>query len=114
MNLLVVAARDQGNVEDFLSVLVELDVAGLEVLESSSVMQVLARHAPIFAGLRQLITRPKTESRIILGLTENDDILLRLDALLRKIGLDLGEPGVGYAILVPTAQWIGHLDFEAE
>ena len=114
MNLLIVGVRDHENVEDFLSVLVELEVVGLQVLDSSSVMEVLSRSAPIFAGLRQLMTRPKAESKIIIGLTERDDILLRLGVLLKKIDVDLNEPAVGYALLVPVAQWAGCPDFEAE
>jgi len=91
MKLLIVAVESQEHVEDFLSVLVELEVAGLQVMEARTVMELLAREAPIFAGLRQLITRPKAESKIILGITQQDDVLQKLDRLLKKIGLDIGR-----------------------
>jgi len=112
MNLLIIAIDDPGHLEDFLSALVELDVAGLRVLDSFSVMEMLAREAPIFAGLRQLVTSPKGESKTILGLTKDDDILARLDRLLRKVGLDFDRSTGGYALLVPVSQWIGHPDLE--
>ncbi|OPX22079.1 MAG: hypothetical protein B1H04_05575 [Planctomycetales bacterium 4484_123] len=112
MNLLIIAIDDPGHLDDFLSALVELDVAGLRVLDSFSVMEMLAREAPIFAGLRQLITRPRGESKTILGLTQDDDILTRLDELLKKVGLDFDSSSAGYALLVPVSQWIGHPDLE--
>jgi len=112
MNLLIVAIEDQEHVEDFLSVLVELDVAGLQVVDSATVMEVLAREAPIFAGLRQLLTRPKAAGKIILGLAKGDDALDKLDKLLKKIDLDMDSPGIGYALLAPIAQWRGLLDFD--
>jgi len=113
MNLLMVIVKGQEKVEDFLSVLIELDVAGLQVLDSSSVMEVLAHEAPIFAGLRQLMIRPQAESKTIIGLTEHD-ILPELERLVKKIGLDLNEPGTGYAFLLPIEKFIGYLDFDSE
>lgn len=114
MNLLIVAVEDREKVQDFLSVLVELDVAGLQVMDSSTVMEILAREAPIFAGLRQLITRPTAESKMIFGVVQEDDILPRLDRLLKRVDLDLDEPGNGYAMLLPIAGCIGSLDFEGD
>lgn len=109
MNLLLVVVEDEEKVEDFLSVLVELDVDGVQVIESSTVMAVLSRQAPIFAGLRELINRPKAESKLLIGLAQTDDVLGRLADLLRRVGLDLDEPGVGYAATVPVSGVIGQL-----
>jgi len=114
MNLLIVAIEDQEQVEDFLSVLVELDVAGLQVVDSATVMEVLAREAPIFAGLRQLISRPKAAGKIIVGVAKSDEVLPKLARLLKKIGLDLDSPGVGYALLVGISQSQGLLDFDED
>lgn len=114
MNLLVVVLENAENIEDLLSVLVELDVGGLQVAESSTVMDILARETPIFAGLRDLITRPQAESKIVFGLTDNDQILDRLGALMKRIGLDLDESGTGYAFLMPVGKWIGQLGMDAD
>jgi len=113
MNLLIVVVKDQDYVDDFLSVLVELDVSGLQILDSSSVIELLAQRAPIFAGLRQLVARPKAESKIILGLVQEDDFLSKMDFLLRKVKLNLDQQGIGYAVLVPTIQSIGQLDLDS-
>ena len=113
MNLLIAVVEDEEHVEDFLSVLVELDVAGLQVLDSASVVEVLAREAPIFAGLRQLITRPTAASKTLVGIAPKD-ILPELGRLLKKIGLQIDKPGTGYAVQVPIGGSIGHLDFDSE
>jgi hypothetical protein len=107
MNLLVVAVADEETVEDFLTVLVELDVDGLEVCDSSTVMEILAQETPIFAGLRQLMTRPKAAGKLILGVTEEDDVLPRLDKLLKRVDVDLSVPGTGYALLLPVTDSLG-------
>jgi len=111
MNLLIVVVQDPEKTEDFFSVLVALDVVGLQVLNSSSVMDVLAREAPIFAGLRQLMMRPTAESKTIIGLVERN-ILRDLDRQLQKIDIDLGELGVGYAVLLPVTDQLGQAGLE--
>jgi len=111
MNLLIVVVQDPEKTEDFFSVLVALDVVGLQVLNSSSVMDVLAREAPIFAGLRQLMMRPTAESKTIIGLVERN-ILRDLDRQLQKIDIDLGELGVGYAVLLPVIDQLGQAGLE--
>ncbi len=112
MNLLIVAVGDPEHVEDFLSVLVDLDVGGLQIVDSSTVMEMLAREAPIFAGLRRLVMRPRAESKIILGIAERDGTLEELHRSLRKIGLDLERGNIGYALLLPIAQHIGQLGLD--
>ncbi|MBS3734709.1 MAG: hypothetical protein KGY99_07260 [Phycisphaerae bacterium] len=114
MNLLLVAVEDVENIEDFLSVLVEMDVAGVQVIESSTVMDVLSREAPIFAGLRELMTRPTADSKLLVGVTNRDDVPQRFAELLLRVGLDLDKPGVGYAVCVPIAGAVGHLDVEGD
>ncbi len=112
MNLLLLILEDADRVEDCLSAVVDLDVAGVQVVESATVMDVLAREAPIFAGLRELISRPKAVSKLILGLTKKDDILSELNEVLSHVGIHLDKPGVGYALLLPVAEHLGQLDFD--
>jgi len=111
MKLLILIVEDADRVEDCLSAVVELDVAGVQVVDSSAVINVLAREAPIFAGLRELITRPKADSKLILGITKKE-ILPELHRLLKRVGIDLDSPGVGYAFLLPIEGLVGLLDFE--
>jgi hypothetical protein len=111
MKLLVLVVEDVERVEDFLSAVVTLGVASIQVVDGSTVMDVLAREAPIFAGLRELLTRPKAKSRIILGVTEGD-ILPDLDRVLKRVDLDLEQPGTGYALQLAVDSHLGHLDLD--
>ena len=111
MKLLILVLEDADQVEDSLSAVLELDVAGVQVVDASTVMDVLAREAPIFAGLRELVTRPKARSKMILGIATGD-ILAELDRLLKRVGIDLSAKGVGYAVLLPMDAHIGLLDFD--
>jgi len=111
VNLLILIVEDAEHVEEFLSAVIELDVAGIQVVDSAAVMDVLAREAPIFAGLRELVTRPKAQSKIVLGVTAGD-ILPDLDRLLKRVGVDLNKPGFGYAVQLPIDGHLGTLDFE--
>ncbi len=110
MKLLIVAVADEEYVDDFLAALVDLDVDGLEVVDSSTVMEVLAKDTPIFAGLRQLMSRPKAAGKLIIGVTADDDILARLDELMKRLDIDLSKPGTGYALLLPVTDWLGDLE----
>ena len=111
MRLLILIVEDADHVEDFLSAVIELDVAGIQIIDSAAVMDLLAREAPIFAGLRELVTRPKAQSKIILGVTR-EDILSELDRLLKRVGIHLDRPGVGYALQLPIEGQLGSLDFD--
>jgi len=112
MKLVIVVLNIPHRTEDCLAALVDLDVAGLQVMDTSSVMCFLAQEAPIFAGLRQLLTRPQSHSKTIFGLTEDAEIIAKLARTLREIDLDLEKSGAGYAFLLPLADWTGGIDEE--
>ena len=112
MNLLIVVVREPERLDDFLSVLVQLDVAGIQVIETASSLGVLAREAPIFAGLRQLVTRPEAYGRTILGLTDRDDVLDELARMLRRVDVELDA--TGYALTVPVGKLVGRPEVDAD
>ncbi|MBN1902603.1 hypothetical protein JW926_14860 [Candidatus Sumerlaeota bacterium] len=101
MKLLVIVMNDRDLVADVISALVELDVRGVIALESESVMLFLAQEVPIFAGLRELITSPKSYNKTMLGVTDNENILDDLYDMLKQIGIDLKIPNMGYAFTIP-------------
>ena len=102
MKLLAVVIYDADRLQDILTVLVELDVRRTVAVNSEALMHVLAQEVPIFAGLRQLISAPKSPCKTIFGVTEGPDIIGRLDRKLKAIGIDLTEPETGYAIVIPV------------
>ena len=101
MKLVIVVINNPDLVADIVPVLVELDIRGIVAVESESVMQFLAQEVPIFAGLRELITTPKSYNKTLFGVTDDDNILAELYGMLKDIGIDLKASGTGYALTLP-------------
>jgi len=110
MKLLVVVINNPDLVADVVPALVELDVRGIVAIESESVMQLLAQEVPIFAGLRELVTSPKSYNKTLFGITDDDAILEHLDVMMKEIGIDLEKAGTGYAITLPIEGIIESLE----
>ena len=110
MKLLIVVINNPDLVGDVVPALVELDVRGIVSIETESVMQLLAQEVPIFAGLRELITSPKSYNKTLFGITEDEDILEHLNAMMKEIGIDLEASGTGYAFVVPIEGIIESLE----
>ena len=103
MKLLVVVINNPDNLEDVVEALIDLDVRGAVVIESEGVMQMLAQDVPIFGGLRQFLKGPKSLNKTVFGLTDDDDIIEKLDKKLKKVGVDFSAAGTGYAVLLPIS-----------
>jgi len=102
MKLLIVVVNNPDLVGDIVPAMVNLDVRGIVSMESESVMQFLAQEVPIFAGLRDLVTSPKSYNKTIFGISEDPNILDNLYETLAEIGVDLQSPGTGYALTIPV------------
>ena len=100
MKLLVVVMNSQEHVQDVLEAFLELDVRGATIINTEGVMQLLAEEAPIFAGLRHMFSGSKEHNKTIFGLTDRDEILKELGAVLNEVDVDLTVPGTGYAFTV--------------
>jgi len=107
LKLLVVVVNDPVRVEDVLAALFELDVTGMIVLESETAMHLLATEVPLFAGLRHLVQSPRSHNRCVFSLTEDPEVLRKLDRMLKEIGFDIAAPGAGYALLLDAEGFIG-------
>ncbi|MDK1031569.1 MAG: hypothetical protein QGD94_06160 [Planctomycetia bacterium] len=103
MKLLIIVINNPDNVENILEVLLELDVRGAVCIETEGVMQLLVQEVPIFGGLRQLLASPKAHNKTVFGITDDDDIIAKLDKMLKRIGVDMTAPDTGYAILLPIS-----------
>ena len=101
MKLLVMVIYDSSQLQDILTALVKLDVRNAVAVESESLMHVLAQEVPIFAGLRQLVTTPKSPCKTVFGITEDNDIITKLDRTLKSIDIDMTKPETGYALIIP-------------
>ena len=100
MKLLIVVVNRTEFVPDIISTLVELNVRGVVVLESESIIQFLAQEVSIFIGLRDLIQPKRSFNKTILALTDNHNILEDLYNMLKRIRIDLKAPGMGYATTI--------------
>lgn len=102
MKLLVIVVYDSDRLADILTVLVELEIRNAVAVDSEGLMHVLAQEVPIFAGLRRLITTPKSPCKTVFGVTDDKDIITKLDRALKAIDIDMAQPETGYALLIPV------------
>lgn len=108
MKLLIIVIDNPDLVAEIVPVLVELEIRGLVSIEAESVMNFLAKEVPIFAGLRELASTSKSYNRTIFGVSDDEDILDRLNDFLEEIGIDLGDEDAGYAFTVPVEGILGN------
>lgn len=101
MKLLVMVIYDSSQLQDILTALVRLDVRHSVAVNSEALMHVLAQEVPIFAGLRQLLTVPQSPCKTIFGVTDQQDIIEKLDRTLKAIDIDMTKPEIGYAMVIP-------------
>ncbi|MBN1807522.1 MAG: hypothetical protein JW909_00525 [Planctomycetes bacterium] len=102
MKLLVVVLNERENLDDLMEALLALEVNGLTSVESEEVVSLLAQEVPIFAGLRHMLTGPREHNMTVFGLSDKDDVLVRLAESLKEVGVDMNASGFGYAFCVPV------------
>ena len=110
MKLLVIVLADREKLDDVLSTLLELDITGATIIDTEGMAQVLAAEVPVFAGLRQLITEARASSKTIFALSRDNDIVSRMQQLLKETGIDFSEPGTGVMFSVTVDEAIGSED----
>ena len=103
MELLVIVLNKEEYLENILSILVELGVSGATILDSEGLGHFLAYEVPIFAGLRQLISREKRAlNKTIFALVEEKDFLSKLKKILKEEEIDFSKPGTGIIFTLPV------------
>ena len=101
MRLLIIVIYDSSQLQDILTALIKLDVRNAISIDSEGLTHVLAQEVPIFAGLRHLVTTPKSPCKTVLGITDDAEIISKLDRTLKAIGVELTKPETGYAMVLP-------------
>ena len=101
MKLLIIVIYDSSRLQDILTALIELDVRNAISVDSEGLTHVLAQEVPIFAGLRSLVSTPKSPCKTVLGITDDAEIISKLDRNLKAIGVELTQPEIGYAMVLP-------------
>ncbi len=110
MKLLVIVLNNREKLQEVLSALLELDITGATIMDTEGLAQLLAAEVPIFAGLRQLVGETRPSSKTVFALSSDDDIVRRVDLLLKTTGTDFSEPGTGVMFSVTVDDVIGSDD----
>jgi hypothetical protein len=101
MELLIIHLRAEGYLEDLMMALTAAGVHRAAVVNATDMRQILAVDIPIFAGFKRELGAGSNYCRIVvaeLGSAETRDDLL---AVIAKAGIDLHDPAVATAYLVP-------------
>ena len=109
MFLIIIILHKEEFLEDILSGLVELGVDEAVTIDSEPMKKVLAHKVPIFAGLK-FDLREKPFSKLILTLADNADVGKQLVDLLKGIGMNVEEPGVGWVLTLKLESIFGEAE----
>jgi nitrogen regulatory protein P-II 1 len=104
--LVIIILNKEEILDDLLSILVELGVTDVTIVESQSMGGVLAHRIPIFAGLRLQLGGEKIYSRTIFAITDDKGIDKKIDYMLNDCGIDLSK-GVGRIVVIKIESILG-------
>ena len=93
--------------DDLLAVMMELEITGATILDGVGMERMLANDVPIFAGLIQSLAGSRPYNKNIIALVKNRETLTKLIGVLKEIGIDFQEPGVGAIFAMPVNFCLG-------
>lgn len=103
MIIVFIILNEEKYVDDLLSVMMELEITGATILDGVGMERVLANDVPIFAGLVQSLGGSRPYNKNILALLKDKGTLASLIEVLKEIGIDFKEPGVGGLFALPVS-----------
>lgn len=107
MHLMVVFLRKEEYTEEILSLMVELGVTEAVTLNVHALGKVLANEIPIFAGLRVDLGEDNKYHKLILALVDDELIAEKIVDLLKDMGVDFEQPGLGRIFTLPVSHMWG-------
>lgn len=107
MDVLITVLNNEDYLDDLLTLMVEKEIVGLGIIESTRVEQTLSAHIPIFAGLFKTVNDMRPFHKIILGLAPGPQNIQLFVKELESIGLDFNNPENGYILSVPVNTYLG-------
>ena len=102
MQLLVIILNKTEMLKDVMCAMVEAGITKATTVDSEGMGRFLAYEIPIFAGLRQLVGESKSYNKMIISITEDRDIVLKLTKVFKEIDLDFSKPDTGIIFTVPV------------
>jgi hypothetical protein len=107
MYLLIIILNREEYLDDVLSVLVEMGITDVTILDTQSLEMALAYKVPIFAGLKFQLGGKTPYSKTIFVLAEEKDAGREIIELLKGVGIDLEERGVARIVTVKIESVLG-------
>ncbi len=111
MNLLTVVLNNEELLDELITGWLEIGISGATVIESTSALQLISHHVPIFAGFRSLTSGGMRHNRTIFTVIEDTEILDRAIRFLKKLCNDTGKPSQGIYLVTPVTD-LGRLGEE--
>ena len=104
---LLMAVVQESLVQDFLTVLLELEVKGATIINTQGMGRTLAREFPIFAGLMNDLGAAKPFNKTVFALVDDYRIIDRIHRYLKEIDLDFTQPDTGIMFTIPVGSAVG-------
>lgn len=95
MIMVFIILNKEEYVDDLLSAMMELEITGATILDGVGFERVLANDVPIFAGLFKSLGDSRPYNKNIIALIKDKKTLTKLIGILKEVGIDFKEPGVG-------------------
>ncbi|MDD5066198.1 MAG: hypothetical protein PHF84_04055 [bacterium] len=93
--------------EDFLTALIEVGILNSMVITPNCLEEALPIHVPLFAGLQFTMEGEKPFIKLVLSLTDNEEIIYKINDLLLATGIDITKEKIGEIFNVPISSAIG-------
>lgn len=107
MYLLIITLNREEYLDDVLSVLVEMGITDVTILDTQSLEMALAYKVPIFAGLKLQLDGRTPYSKTILVLTDSSEAGQEIIGLLKGVGIDIEEKGVARIVTIKVESVLG-------
>ena len=105
--LLIIVLNKEEYEEDISSALVEVGITDATIVDGEGLGQVLAEGIPIFAGFKFGLEGSRPYSKLILGITDDSNVIGELGVILKDSDIDFDEPGVGKIMTIKLDSYVG-------
>ena len=101
MYLLFVVINNESLLEELITGWLDIGITGATVAETTSLLQLISRHIPIFAGFRSLTSGGMGHNRTVFIAIEEREILDKAVSFLKALFHESGEPHQGVYFVAP-------------
>ncbi|MHA2601019.1 MAG: hypothetical protein AM324_002675 [Candidatus Thorarchaeota archaeon SMTZ1-83] len=107
MYLLIIILNKEEYLDDVLSVLIEMGITDVTIVDTQSLEMALAYRVPIFAGLKFQLGGRTPYSKTIFALADDKNTGKEIIELLKEVGIDLEEKGVARIVTIAVESVLG-------